>query len=63
MLLIKLLEGFLISLQFEILKSNVYFLCFHNECGKKKEEEGKKNPKRLHTKDQSLLFLEIDVCL
>lgn len=63
MLFIKLLKGFRISLHFEILKSNVYFLCFHTEWGKKKEEEGEKIPKRLHTKDQSLLFAEIDVCL
>lgn len=39
------------------------FYVFILNAEKKKEEEGKKIPKRLHTKDQSLLFLEIDVCL
>lgn len=47
MLSIKLLKGFRISLHFEILKSNVYFLCFHTERGKKKEEEGGKNSQKI----------------
>lgn len=45
----------LISLHFLILNSNVYFLCVCTEW--------EKIPKRLHTKEQSLLFPEIDVCL
>lgn len=45
MLFIKLLKGFRISLHFEILKSNVYFLCFHTEWGEKKKKKGKKFPK------------------
>ena len=46
---------FFISLHFLILNSNVYFLCICTEW--------EKTPKRLHTKEQSLLFPEIDVCL